>query len=203
MAYSFRNTVTSRRGQRGVVLAIVLIFLVILSLVSVAAMRTNILEERLAGNSRDWQLAFQAAEAALRNAEADITAGTRVVGESGFSSACTNGLCAMQTDGTPIWRDLDTSGNTGWVNGADATPSIKYGTYGTPTPSSISVVSKQPRYIIEVLRDQIGGSLAQGSGYGTKPLSYYYRITARGFGASVDDNGNPLARVTLQSTFKP
>ena len=69
-------------------------------------MRTNIIEERLAGNSRDWALAFQAAEAALRDAERDIQSGTRFVGETGFDANCTNGLCKTNT---LIWDDLVTS----------------------------------------------------------------------------------------------
>ena len=55
--------------QRGVVLVTGLIFLVILTLLGVTAMQTTILEERMAGNLRDENLAFQAAEAALREGE--------------------------------------------------------------------------------------------------------------------------------------
>ena len=58
--------------QNGAALVTGLIFLVILTLLGVTAMQTSIMEERMAGNARDRNIAFQAAEAALRNAEADI-----------------------------------------------------------------------------------------------------------------------------------
>lgn len=192
---------TSITRQRGVVLVVSLLFLVVLTLLGIATMRTNVIEERLAGNSRDWGLAFQAAEAALRDGAADIQSGTRFVGETGFANGCsTTGLCNVETDGTPIWQDMVTSANTGWMSGADASPSVKYGTYTSANPATISGVSKQPRYLIEVITEK-GSSLGiKGPG---KPNTYVYRITARGFGASEDANGAPLARVTLQTMFKP
>ncbi len=188
------------KNEKGISLVISLIFLVVLSILALTAIRTNIVEEKLAGNSRDWTLAFEAAEAALREGEKDVQSGTRFIGEGGFDSSCTNGLCKPQTDGTAIWQDLEQAGNTGWLYGANVGPSIAYGTYASPN-TSIASVAKQPRYIIEVLTEK-GSSLVQKS-YGSQGNQYVYRITARGFGASVDANGNPIARVTLQSTYKP
>lgn len=191
-----------RNKQRGVVLMIALVFLVIITMLALTALRTNIIEEKLAGNSRDWTLAFQAAEAALRDGEKDVQSGTRFIGEAGFNSSCTNGLCTVQIDGSSIWRDLVTSGNTGWMNGASVGPSIEYGTYTNPSPDVIATVAKQPRYIIEVITEK-GSSLSGPGAYGKQGNQYVYRVTARGFGASVDENGNPTARVTLQSMYKP
>ncbi|MDE1545415.1 pilus assembly protein [Dechloromonas agitata] len=191
------------KQEQGISLVISLLFLVVLSMLALTAIRTNIVEEKLAGNSRDWTLAFEAAEAALREGEKDIQSGTRFIGETGFDINCingTNGLCKPQTDGTAIWQDLEQAGNTGWLYGANIGPSIAYGTYASPN-TSISSVAKQPRYIIEVITEK-GSSLVQKS-YGSQGNQYVYRITARGFGASVDTNGNPIARVTLQSTYKP
>lgn len=48
-----------------------LIILVVLTLIGVQAMRTNIVQERMAGNMRERNVAFQAAEAALRVGEAN------------------------------------------------------------------------------------------------------------------------------------
>lgn len=192
---------TSITRQRGIVLVISLLFLVVLTLLGIATMRTNVIEERLAGNSRDWGLAFQAAEAALRDGEADIQSGTRFVGETGFAMHCSStGLCNVETDGTHIWQDMVILANTGWMKGADATPSVKYGTYTGANPATISGVSKQPRYLIEVITEK-GSSLKSKTP--NKPSTYVYRITARGFGASEDDNGVPLAQVTLQTMYKP
>lgn len=52
-------------GQRGVTLIVAMIFLAILALLGVTVAQTTQLEERMAGNTRDRDLAFQATEAAL------------------------------------------------------------------------------------------------------------------------------------------
>jgi len=194
-----RYRITPPHQQQGVVLMVALVFLVIITMLGLTAMRTNIIEERLAGNSRDWALAFQAAEAALRDAERDIQSGTRFVGETGFDANCTNGLCKTNT---LIWDDLVTSGNSGWMTGASVGPSIAYGTYTNPTPATVANVARQPRYLIEVVTEK-GSSLVQKGGYGNQGNQYVYRVTARGFGTSVDSSGNPIARVTVQSMYKP
>jgi len=57
------------RRQSGSALVIALVFLLLMTLIGVTAMQTTTLQERMAGNERDRNLAFQAAEAALREAE--------------------------------------------------------------------------------------------------------------------------------------
>ncbi|MFN2309885.1 MAG: PilX N-terminal domain-containing pilus assembly protein [Gammaproteobacteria bacterium] len=56
--------------QRGAVLIISLIFLLLMTLIGVTSMQSTTLQERMAGNTRDRNLAFQAAEAGLREGEA-------------------------------------------------------------------------------------------------------------------------------------
>jgi type IV pilus assembly protein PilX len=56
-------------GQQGAVLIVGLIILVVLTLLGVQAMRTNVAQERMAGNMRERNVAFQAAEAVLRVGE--------------------------------------------------------------------------------------------------------------------------------------
>ena len=60
----------SRCRQKGAVLIFCLVFLAILTMLGVSGMESTILEERMSGNMRDYTLAFQAAESALKNAEA-------------------------------------------------------------------------------------------------------------------------------------
>ena len=55
--------------QSGVVLITGLIFMVILTMIVLAVLRSGSLEERMAANARNRQLAMQAAEAVLRDAE--------------------------------------------------------------------------------------------------------------------------------------
>jgi Tfp pilus assembly protein PilX len=56
-------------AQRGVALIIGLVILAIITLIGIAAFSITTQEERMAGNSRDRMLAFEAAEAALRGCE--------------------------------------------------------------------------------------------------------------------------------------
>lgn len=57
------------RRQRGVVLPIVMILMVILGVLAVSGMDDTAMQERMAGNMRDREIAFQAAESALRDGE--------------------------------------------------------------------------------------------------------------------------------------
>lgn len=100
---------TSR--QRGFVLVTALIFLMVLSLLGVMALRGSLFEERFAANDRDLTVARENAELALRDAERDIL-GLRFDGPGNFCAAlaCTN----KRPAGTrPV--DLASSGNF-WVD---------------------------------------------------------------------------------------
>ncbi|SEO72941.1 pilus assembly PilX family protein [Aquisalimonas asiatica] len=60
-------------AQRGAVLVVSLVLLAVMTLIGVFAMRGTTLEERMAGNLRDRDMAFQAAEGALREAEREFS----------------------------------------------------------------------------------------------------------------------------------
>lgn len=62
------------KKQQGAVLALSLVILSVLTIAAVTGMKTSITEEKMTGNLRDRELAYQAAEAALRQARADIDA---------------------------------------------------------------------------------------------------------------------------------
>lgn len=55
--------------QNGAVLIVTLIMLLLMTLLAIGSMRGTVLQERMAGNLRDENLAFQAAEMAQREAE--------------------------------------------------------------------------------------------------------------------------------------
>jgi len=55
--------------QQGSTLVISLMILVVMTLIGLTGIATSTLEEKMAGNTRDQAVAFQAAEAALRNGE--------------------------------------------------------------------------------------------------------------------------------------
>ena len=187
--------------QRGATLAIVLIFLVLVTLIGVTAMTTTTLEEKMAGNLKEQNLAFQAAESALRDAKLDIqglnAAGTvsptrrnpPISGETGFNdgtdtrpSCSTLGLCATATTSF-----LNAALNTTSIlaQSLTAAPSVQYGTYTQALP--LSDVARQPRYIIEAVNVRPQGNTGK---------LIWYRITARGYGARIE------SQATLQEVFR-
>lgn len=110
--------------QRGVALVIVLILLLVMTLLGLASMRGTLLEERMSGNLYDRSLAFQAAEAALRQGEA-LAVTKPVFPVAGCDAA---GLCATPDPNVaPLERWLDPA-FVGWV---DSTTSLGT-TAGTP-----------------------------------------------------------------------
>jgi type IV pilus assembly protein PilX len=68
---SARQSVASIKSQQGVVLIVALLFLILLTVIAISSSNLATVEERMARNSRDYNIAFQAAEAALRGPERD------------------------------------------------------------------------------------------------------------------------------------
>jgi type IV pilus assembly protein PilX len=73
-------------NQRGWVLVVGLVILVMLTILSMALMKTTRLEEKMAGATRDMNLSFQAAETALRAAETFIESKTDPASDFGPSA---------------------------------------------------------------------------------------------------------------------
>lgn len=59
----------TKRQQKGAVLLVALVMLLLLTIIGVASMRGTSLQENMANNLKERQLAFQGAEAALRAGE--------------------------------------------------------------------------------------------------------------------------------------
>ena len=62
----------SKLNERGAVLLVCLMLLLAVTVLGVAAMSSSTLQERMAGGARDYNVAFQSAEAALRVGEAYV-----------------------------------------------------------------------------------------------------------------------------------
>ena len=69
-----KKTVSSHAG---IALPLVLIFFVVMTLIGVTAIRNATSGEKLAANARNQQMAFQAAEQALRHCEVDLQESTK------------------------------------------------------------------------------------------------------------------------------
>jgi type IV pilus assembly protein PilX len=151
--------VPARRAQSGAILVIALIFLLVLTLIGVTAMQSTTVQERMAGNFRDYNLAMQAAEAALREAE-------NVIATPGLLPPCDGSAACFQ--------EADADENPEF----EAQPLAAWAGYAGP---AIGDVSQQPRYIIESLRPQLSGASAADE---SLVLPCMFRITARGVGAN-------------------
>ena len=75
---TFTHNLQTRQKQQGVTLFIGLIFLIMLSLLGINAAQMSTLEERMSGNVRSRDLAFQAAEAALKHVEQNLATGQTI-----------------------------------------------------------------------------------------------------------------------------
>ena len=195
---------TGKRGQPGAVLIVALVTLVAVLMLGVSAARMALLGEKAARGERDRQIAFQAAEEALMDAENDIEGSAAFPGRSalfgtdsavGFSDGCgagaanpALGLCLRAPPGqAAAWLVIDL---------ADADPastrSVPFGQFtGAVMPAGQGFLPfRRPRYVIELL------PYAQpGQDAGANP-SYVYRVTALGFGAS------ERTQVVLQSIYR-
>lgn len=160
--------------QKGVVLIVSLVLLVLVTLISVSSMKNTILEEKMAGNFKDRNSAFQAAEAALRDGENYLFITTILP----LFNASTVGLYQPTSAGEARW-DVVT-----W------TDSTQVRTYS----SSLADIKTAPKYIIEELPPVPveGSSLEAGVAQENK----YYRITSQATG------NTDQAKVWLQSTYK-
>src|SRR3546814_17386392 len=67
------------RRQRGIVLAVALMLLVVITLIGLAAVRTTTMQQRMTANFYDRALAFQSAEHALQAGAQTVTNGKGVI----------------------------------------------------------------------------------------------------------------------------
>jgi type IV pilus assembly protein PilX len=180
------------KSQSGVVLVVSLIMLLLLTLIGLSAMQSTGLEERMAGNMRDRNLAFQAAEAGLRDAEQYLESGAGPFNPLNLSAGpfkntvaplCVSGLCPV-TNPTQ-WSVLS---DADWPLRGKAYGGWQAGV-GVAVPPAFPGVVAQPRYVIEFM--------------GTCPLDTDVnrcvapmRVTVRAWGA------NATTVVQLQSMYK-
>ncbi|MBK9246470.1 MAG: PilW family protein [Burkholderiales bacterium] len=168
-----------RHPQRGAVLVVGLVFLLLMTLIGVTAFVVATQEERMAGNARDRLRAFEAAEQALRHCEGHLSGPLPPVfsadgsADSGMYSAPDAGRAPAEKE---KWQAID------W----DAEPTRQLG--GVPD------VAEQPRCIAQQLARAPSGNASRRAEAAVVPASAY-QVTARGVGA------HRRTVVVLQSTF--
>ena len=174
---AFRRAGAAR--QRGTVLVVGLVFLLLMTLIGVTAFAVATQEERMAGNTRDRLRAFEAAEQALRECERHL--GGPLPPLLSADGSIDRGMYeAPDVDRSPAeaekWRTID------W----DSEP--------TRQLAGVADVAEQPRCIGQRLgRARSGDATLRAEAAPAPGLAY--QVTGRGVGA------NRGTVVVLQSTF--
>lgn len=182
MKHAHLNKSPRRHAQRGLSLVTTLLFMVSALMLGVSVLSVNVMQERMIGNTKDRDLAFQAAEAALRDAEQDLK--VNIHADTEFTAACTNGLCTPPSQrATPLSVPVhDAAAGFAWTNNNQVR---RYGQYTGAAAFPSIRAGGQPRYVIEKLGPlgtPPGESLTR---IGLEPAApaYGYRITAQAGGA--------------------
>ena len=121
------------QAERGAALIISLVFMLILTIIGAASMQSATLQERMAGNARNLEQAFQAAEAALREAEielAKVSVGP-FNGGGGLYLSCADPADTRISCKEPAWNDHSSKG------------------WNVLASNTVTGVSQQPEFIIE------------------------------------------------------
>lgn len=185
------KTMNGYSRQSGFALIVGLVVLLLLTLIMVTALKMASLEERMAGNLRNENIAFQAAESALREAEALIRSNALVLDLDGDGTNEANPFNPLRLSSGPFQNST--------------APLCVHGLCGESTPpqsESIRTLTSseirtaemdisgipEPQYVIELIR--IDPSTDSRRVYAT------FRITARAWGEV------PNSLVQLQSTYR-
>lgn len=204
--------------QRGFSLIVALMMLIVIIILGVSAAQMAVNEERGARNDRDRQVAFQAAEAALKDAEWEIlnpaapacaAAPFQGRGRNNGSFSCfteSSGLgfvvncSASPNEGLCLSADVNSpaylSTNVNFLADAQGTGNnntVQYGRFsGRTFPTRATYTSLPvPRYPPRYIIERVPKNVSFDTA--TEGSKYMFRITAMGFGA------NENSQVVLQS----
>lgn len=193
-----------RRGQSGAILIVCMVMLLLVTVIGVGTMDVTTREVKMAVAMQDSDLAFEAAELALNEAECWIAGGLDA-GDTDCGPASRSGgaaslvLGVTSKDGTSgVWEEKASIGESrAWWLEKDADWWASNGfDVGGRSHGGLSGLSDNPRYVIELLStgggagDSLVAKATENSGAQT-----YYRVTARGVGA------RESTVVLLQSTY--
>ena len=169
---------------RGTALLMCMLMVAIVLLLGVSGARIALQDERAARNDRDRKTAFQAAEAALLDAQLDIGQATDTArgamfaaGAPAFPAGCGTGallgLCAGLASG-PAWLLVDFT-----VDDVANSRTVAYGQFtGQIMQVGVGTLPQRlPRYLVEAYADR-----RAGAGADFAASARIYRISAMGFG---------------------
>ncbi len=188
-----------RAHQRGAVLLVALIFLILLTLLAIGASSGSLLQQRMVAATRSAQLAVMSGNTALRGAEWKLWTVPGLCNGAGASIAPSTGCVLYDPSAAPYAANGTVTqfrtGNNAWLslagpitytgaNGAGYTSASDAPGIGSPN------VAANPQYIIEDMgAATVGGSQHESGGTGfngyTKGINIHvYRITARATGGT-------------------
>lgn len=178
-----RRRYGQHQKQSGVVLFISLVMLLILTVLGLSSVQTTTLQERMARNARDTNLAFQAAEAALKDAEKLIETFNSLVSFTAVGATDAGFYFEGDYDATTNWDGRNWMSGSGYIE----------------APTVITGVAEPSKYILEHVKTVISDNdtlnldnIGQDSGSGRAQI---FRVTVYGTG------GTSTAHVMIQSTY--
>ncbi len=178
-----------RFSVNGSVLLVSLVLLLVMTVTGLTGVKMATLDEKVSGNYQNQQMAFYAAEAALKEAEQFIASNR--FARSDFTASCANGFCFSGSDVDEV-GSCDPGSAEPWQTGSLWSASGQHRT----TSVSISGIPAQAKYIIEFrcfIPKEPSGPLPDPAN--RWDWAEFYRITALATGGSGD------ARVMLQSSY--
>ena len=185
-----RSVQLGPHAQRGAVLVVALIFLILLTILAISASGRSLLQERMAGGLHNAQQAEMSAQTALRGAEWWLW--IRSVSNPTTPFSCGTGIF---TDcyTTPTTDVVNFRTKQGWVT-TGATEYEGYAGSVDYTSASKGGLAHNPWYIIEDLGPVSfpgGGAMHEStqddpSAPGSGVRKHIYRITARATGGSAN-----------------
>jgi type IV pilus assembly protein PilX len=182
-ALTSMNSLPINRNQRGAVLVVSLILLLIMTVLALAASQNTRMQEKMSGNTRDSDLAFQASEAALRYSE------EQVILKVPAPTLCAAPPCVFYDvnvlPANPA--DLAVQGTVWWEQWGRQ---YRETAAGTTPPAALPKVARDPRAVIEKVYETRNLDPAS-----TLPVRIFYRVTAHGTG------GTETAEAVVQSTY--
>ena len=178
--------------QRGAALITSLLLLLVLTVIGITVMQVSRMQERMSGNARDLNMAFESAEAALRNGEELI----RV--QTSQPVPCTASPCKFWHQGMFMSTTTFVPGPLGdvanlssawWATNATAFKDDA----GNNMPAAPAGPAQNPQYVIE----DVGFVSTSGPEVGLDPPvgREFYQVSARSTGSS------GLSDVLVQSTY--
>jgi type IV pilus assembly protein PilX len=181
------SSLATMKQQRGAVLIVSMLLLLVMTVLALGASQTTRLQERMSANMRDRDLAFESSEAGLRSGERIIDSLTVA------PTPCTSGRCQIY-DRNILPTNLAFQTQTWWT--------AQSWLYTTDESFSITAVNAikgggmagaDPQFVVEEI-EEVADSLSVPPA-GPPPSRIYYRVT------SAAQGGTAQAQVVLQSTF--